>query len=183
MIEIGDKNSFEYIEDVTTAYDAINGTYSGIQDKEDFYIGIALMSDNYDFTARNGWIKLQLDIDNHTLTIKEWGYINDYFWNQGGILAGETGNLTSVADPLDIQDVVTSPNPASDQVNIRYNFTKNEQLSLSAYSSIGQLIFTRDLPGGTQDVRINTQDWPAGNYMLNFNSESGVKTEQLIISK
>lgn len=182
LIEVNDDNFFDYIEDDATAYDGTSGLATGIEDQEDFYIGVALMA-AVGYSARNGWIRLQLDVASNTLTIKEWAYTDDYSWGQGGIPAGETGVVSSVADPLDIRDVVTSPNPTSDLVNIRYNFTLNEQLTLSAYTHLGQQIYTRELQGGNQDISINTQDWPDGKYMLSFNSESGVKTEQLIVIK
>ncbi len=184
LIQINDNNMFDYIEDDGTLFNAPTGMASNVTDLEDFYVGIALMDDNGN-QAKNGWIKMQLDIASNELIIKEWAYTVDYQWgeNAEGILAGETGAVTSVSDLVDIQNVVTSPNPASDQVNIQYDYTGEEQLTLSAYSSIGQLVYSTLLQSGEQNIRINTQDWNNGNYMLRFTTDSGVKTEQLIISK
>ena len=141
--------------------------------------------DNTGSQAKNGWIKMQLDVASSELRIKEWAYTEDYQWNGSteGILAGDTGAVTSVADLVDIQNIVTSPNPASDQVNIQYDYSGEEQLTLSAYSNLGQLVYSTQLLSGEQNLRINTQDWNSGNYMLRFTTDSGVKTEQLVISK
>ncbi|MDA8692909.1 hypothetical protein N9L92_02520, partial [Saprospiraceae bacterium] len=128
LIQLEDSNMDDYIEDDASAYSTSGGFADGWVDHEDVYIGVALL--NSSLLAKNAWIKVSIDTDARELTIKEWAYTTGYTIGEGGILAGDTGALTSTSELVDIQEVLISPNPVSEHMNIKYDYSGQEELSI-----------------------------------------------------
>jgi phosphatidylserine/phosphatidylglycerophosphate/cardiolipin synthase-like enzyme len=79
--------------------------------------------------------------------------------------------------------VILYPNPASTQVNlIVKDFNSTENLNLSIFNQLGQLVKSIQLTGNTM-FEFSTVDWPNGSYFVRMDSGTKSRTEKLIIMK
>ncbi|WP_276963429.1 S8 family serine peptidase [Chryseobacterium sp.] len=77
------------------------------------------------------------------------------------------------------------PNPAKEEVNIRF-FLKNESaITISVYDASGKLIFTRQsstkFPKGEFIKTIDTRNYSKGIYMISIDTDEYKETKKLII--
>ena len=89
-------------------------------------------------------------------------------------------NLTSAVAsvPSLADDVQISPNPARDAVHIHIDRVVKEAM-LTVYNSLGQQMLRQPVTG-RGDI-ISTQDWPAGQYMMQFNADGVAGSKKLIV--
>lgn len=72
------------------------------------------------------------------------------------------------------------PNPASEEVNIKLLYTKNDN-EITIYNTLGEVCKTLHI-NGTQDItKLDIKDLKSGIYFLKLNSEKDSRTEKLII--
>ena len=99
-------------------------------------------------------------------------------------------NINVVSNPVGIKqnDVFTSvniyPNPASEMTNIAVNSNISEDVTISIYNTIGQLISTQKAKfvQGENKIELNTADFANGIYNIEFQSKSGKLVQKLTVS-
>ena len=182
LIEMTLDNYSEYLDDHSIIYSTSLGNVADWPHNEYGYVGLALSSPT-GIAAKNAWINIFIDDLGDKLIIKEWAYRTEYALGEDGIEAGDTGELSSVEDIINIKNINISPNPASDRITVKYDYSGQEQLSLTVLNTLGQEISHTQLNFGNTDMTIHTQDWSDGYYMLRFNTTQWSVTEQILISK
>ncbi len=78
------------------------------------------------------------------------------------------------------------PNPAIDEVNIRFSDRNTEEVNVSVFNIIGAQInlpMTTSLNNGVNSTRINTSELVNGYYMVQLKTETSTKTMRLQIIK
>ncbi len=84
-------------------------------------------------------------------------------------------------DPVQLR---SWPNPASDVLTVRINTeltrTAGKPAVLQIISLTGNVLQTRPIDAGAQDVQLNINRLNAGTYWLRYQSERAVQTEQFI---
>jgi len=99
-------------------------------------------------------------------------------------------NINVLSNPIGIKqnDVFTSvtiyPNPASDMTNIAVNSNISEDVTISIYNTIGQLISAQKAKfvQGENKVELNTTDFANGIYNIEFQSKSGKLVQKLTVN-
>jgi len=99
-------------------------------------------------------------------------------------------NINVVSNPIGIKqnEVFTSvtiyPNPASEMTNIAVNSNISEDVTISIYNTIGQLISTQKAKfvQGENKIELNTADFANGIYNIEFQSKSGKLVQKLTVS-
>ncbi len=71
------------------------------------------------------------------------------------------------------------PNPAIENVNIKSDFNITD---IAVYDYVGKLIYTIE-NSNTKHVVLNTSSYRAGMYIVRINTENGVVTKRVIITK
>ena len=185
MIQLNNINLFDYIDDDRgSSYSVTGGPADGWLDKQDVYVGFVVMI-NGGSNVRNGWIRTAIDIENQLLLIKEWAYTEVQYQGQGGILAGDRGESTSVKTLNDIAGISISPNPASDRVQLKFDYSGSEDLSVVIQNSVGKEVFRTGstLSNGSTNLNIQTDQWSSGIYFVRFETETAIRTEKLSITR
>ena len=79
------------------------------------------------------------------------------------------------------------PNPASDQVQVKFTLTEPNELSLMVFNAQGQMVqnnFLGRTQKGAQNLTINTHQLPTGLYSVSLINERGeIKTKRLAINR
>ena len=184
LINLTNANMFDYIEEVRGAgYSASEGLAVGWADSEDVYLGFAVFSTDL-LSVSNGWMRVNINVVDETFIIKDLAYTDKQSLGAEGIRAGDKG-FTSAVEELDasILSVNIFPNPVDDLVNISYDYTAQNALTLGIYNVDGRLIQTEKLTEVLRNnIQLNTADWVSGIYYIRFNSDKGIKTKRLIVS-
>lgn len=181
FIQLDNGNWFDYIEGDGSLYDPSDDLFlDNVTDSEEFFIGVALMQGP---GPRNGWIKMEINAESEMLIVKEWAYRTTGDFGQGGILAGDTGALTSIAELVNISDITVSPNPVADRMRVTYDYTGQEDLSISIYNAVGQEVYQDNLLETHATLEINTDNWIGGTHIIRFETPSGIKTKQVMVIK
>lgn len=191
-------NTFDFIDDDRgSGFSATtNQLASGWVDGEDHYIGFFIFT-----SSRFGWMKVSIDVNSQKLIIKEMAYESESY---GSIEIGNTGQAATIPTmdiketsgileaPVaneeiekEIQELSIYPNPAVEQVNINFDYQGVDQLSITVVNNIGQEVYQNisNLNTGAINLEISTSTWDTGIYFIRFQSEQGIKTEKLVISK
>jgi hypothetical protein len=179
LIQMNNSNSDEYIEDTGSAYSTSGGYAEGWEDNNDYYIGLALL--NSSLLAKNAWIRVSINADAQRLIIKEWAYTTVHTIDDGGIHAGSRESLTHSDQLLDASDILISPNPVSDRMNVRFDSESQEHLSVSVYNSAGIEIYQQQYEHPHQSIEIKTDVWPGGSYIVRLQNAEGIHTQQVLI--
>ncbi|MFK7770858.1 MAG: T9SS type A sorting domain-containing protein [Saprospiraceae bacterium] len=192
-------NTFNFIDDGRgSGYSAdtdqlADGWVSG----EDRYVAFFIFG-----SGRFGWMRVAMDVPNQKVIIKEMAYETEYY---GEIEIGYTGQAAIIptidskeklgsleAPPVateeiekDLQELSVFPNPATEIVNINFDYQGIDQLSIIVVNSVGQEVFrnSNNVITGKVNLEISTSTWNSGIYFIKFQSEKGVKTERLSVSK
>jgi len=65
------------------------------------------------------------------------------------------------------------PNPAKSELTVKFTAAANEQLSYALYNTLGEIVWdTRKINPGTNEVRTDLGDLPAGLYFFRLLSDS-----------
>ena len=99
-------------------------------------------------------------------------------------------NFNVVSNPIGIKqhDVFTSvsvyPNPASEMAIVSLNSAIAEDITVSIYNTIGQLISTQKAKfvQGENKIELNTANFANGIYNIEFQSKSGKLVQKLTVS-
>jgi hypothetical protein len=81
-------------------------------------------------------------------------------------------------------DVVISPNPAQDFVNVRFNLTVASKIKVSAYNLVGSEVITKDMGtynAGSNLVKLNINDLPSGIYFVTLQAGNSRVTKKVIV--
>ena len=86
---------------------------------------------------------------------------------------GTFSNSKTINVTVDCKDEFTtsiSPNPFSKQINLIIKSSSGKTVSLKIANESGQLLLKteRALWEGNNNIKIETQNWPAGNYIINI---------------
>lgn len=100
----------------------------------------------------------------------------------GGVIViegGDPGGIPRQAGPN--ADIKVYPNPASDEVNIKIDFTNNADgnVKIMLFDSLGRLLIDEDLNG--YQFIVNTSGLANGNYILNVYTNTTNVKKKLII--
>ena len=70
---------------------------------------------------------------------------------------------------------VIYPNPVSDALNIEFNNLVNASTTLAVFDATGRMVLSRNiaLTTGKQQVRINTDKFPSGFYLIKISDNNG----------
>lgn len=180
LIKITPTNLFDYIDDDRgSGYSLNEGFAEGWEEQKDVYIGFAIVSMN----IRNGWMRVSVNTSENALIIKEWAYTDIELNYEGGILAGDKGETSSVKILDNIADVTISPNPANEKVQVNFDYTGNENLTVTIQNSVGKGVYRNDtnIPFGNTNLNITTSDWANGIYFIRFETATAIRTERLSI--
>ncbi|WP_026994179.1 M1 family aminopeptidase [Flectobacillus major] len=79
-----------------------------------------------------------------------------------------------------------SPNPVAHQSTISFQLARPSLVTLQLYNTQGQLVQTLqngNLPAGNQQISINSQEYPSGEYILQLYVDNTIYTQKVMISK
>ncbi|MDA3823577.1 MAG: T9SS type A sorting domain-containing protein [Bacteroidales bacterium] len=111
-----------------------------------------------------------------------------YIWNDSYYLVNTlvytlaSSTKSSVSESA--QGVSVFPNPTEDQLNIRFGDSPNFSGGKVIISDIsGKQISEQAYPEGEQHFKMNTQNLPAGTYIVNLLSKEGIQVSEKIVKK
>jgi hypothetical protein len=87
--------------------------------------------------------------------------------------------VTDVSDPNAEGVFSLYPNPANDRVNIT---SSQSMTDITVYNYVGQVVFRSDL-GQANSTTLNTGNYDAGVYVVRINTENGVVTRRVTITR
>lgn len=178
------ENTYNYIDDDRTAiYNPGLGFADGWSQLEEKYIGfIVFESLTSEWIVRNGWMKIAVDAEAETLIIKSMAYGEPTVRDEGGIAAGAVELSVGLQTIEQLDNVKVVPNPASEFMQLHYNYAGNESLSIVIYNSIGKEFYQLASPSsGRSNLNIEVSVWPKGIYFVRFETSKGVQTKQFSI--
>ena len=96
--------------------------------------------------------------------------------------------LSDITDPstgkLHDNAFVVFPNPAARLARIKFYSPVKEDIRIELYNSMGSLVFTKEMPEGTDETEIPVEDFPDGIYLIRMiDHEKLVGTGKLTVSK
>ena len=186
VIQATNDNVSTYIDDEDgTLFKSNEGIADGWSDLEEEYIGFALFP-NSNWLTMNGWMKIAIDVNNEIFIIKGIAYEEPYLLGQGGreIKAGDTGQTVAIQTVDQLNELTIAPNPANDFVQLAFDYTGEKDLNLIIQNSIGQEIYRNNTTSfGQTNLNISTTDWTTGMYIIRFETEDGIRTEKLSITR
>lgn len=87
---------------------------------------------------------------------------------------------TGISDIKVISNIVVSPNPATEMVNVQFQLSESTRLQAELFNLVGSKVMDLGLQQwnpGTQNMQIELGDLSTGQYFLKLsNAEGGVKT-------
>lgn len=155
--------------------------------------------DSISFTYKfNGDYRLPLDaaaanMINHGIehSVEEFGDLTVVAWIQGpDKVVQQALNLKSgsvgVKDLLSVKNIVTFPNPTTDQLNITLSAEKQDDILFTLVNADGKIVKSvkRQVSSGVNTVEINTTDLGTGLYYLSISdAKQNSNTRPIMISK
>lgn len=84
-----------------------------------------------------------------------------------------------------ISDLTVFPNPATDNVNIRFNSVNAENTSIEVVNNLGQVVYTEYVGNisGEQTHQLNVSGLENGIYIVNIKSDNNMTTKMLSVQK
>ena len=100
--------------------------------------------------------------------------------------ANSVGTVLSVDGVNNIKDgIFVYPNPSVDGLTyVKFNLNNTSNVSLNIYNSLGQVVETLNsssLVVGTNEIQINTENYPTGVYTVKINDGNYSVTEKFVI--
>jgi hypothetical protein len=83
-------------------------------------------------------------------------------------------------------EVSVYPNPAKNNANVEINLVKDEPVTITVLSVMGQVVYSQtfnNLPVGKQTVSLNCENWSNGIYNVNISTSNGNVSRKLEIIK
>ncbi|MFK7971529.1 MAG: T9SS type A sorting domain-containing protein [Bacteroidia bacterium] len=97
--------------------------------------------------------------------------------------SGQNGIGVSIEGPLAGSEVVAYPNPAFEQLNVRYNFPVAAKASIVLRDMLGRTIAMERVNGTEGRVSFATNSYAKGTYVLTVVAEGAVVARQKVILK
>lgn len=91
------------------------------------------------------------------------------------VVQGCVFEYTSIEEIM-VEDILTYPNPATDQVNVRFDLTEDQDMQIALYSMTAQLLDQKtdyDGQAGSNTVSFDVSNLPPAHYIINFNTGQG----------
>lgn len=179
-LRIDGVNMYDYLDDDRGSnYKSGEGTAEGWFNGQPNYIGFAVFNQFSEVT--NGWMKVKVDTESEQLIILEYAYHDYAVIGEGEITVGDRGFVN--VDNLDgiLSDIVVAPNPATDIINVSYDYQGQENIQVAIFDNLGKEI-TRTNGNLQSNLVFNASNWTNGIYYVNFNTDKGVHTERIMIS-
>lgn len=128
-----------------------------------------------------GWVRLSLTIASNTVSLT----ILDYAYNSISgqpILAGQATTTGISSLSLGEESGVTLfPNPANNHLTIDLG-TYNKEVQATITDITGKVIY-KTAAFSTQNIEVNTEDFPTGIYVVQILSTDFIATKKLVIEK
>lgn len=199
-------NTMSFIDDDRGSAASISSNGSadlatGWVDGQDRYVGFYIFG-----IGRFGWIRVALDVNAQELIIKEMAV---EMTSHGELEVGYSGQVVVVEPPLtpvnnlrageiptvevtsvqelekNLQDIMIAPNPATERVNVAFEYRGIENLNIVIVNSVGKEVYrtANGLSAGEVNLDIPITDWNSGIYFIQFQNQNGVITERLSVVK
>jgi hypothetical protein len=182
-ITINTTNMFDYIDDDRgSVYSSEAGLAEDWVANEEQYVAFAVFNLNNPDEVLNGWMAISVNPDNETLIIHELAYTEYASLIEPIIIkAGDTGAPVSINE-LDnsINEIRINPNPVYDQLNINFDYSGTENLTIAVLDNSGKLVEQR-INQSTSQFSFDSSTWAAGIYFINLSSSQGTKTKKFVI--
>ena len=147
----------------------------------------------YDYTDEEGRYEFpDLAWGTYKVVIEIMGYEQAFYWiTIGPDNPEETGLNFEVNESFistGIEEVVQNatfllyPNPANDRLNVQFDMKKAAQVQFSIRDITGRVVeqMEMNLPTGVQHVDFQVDNYPAGLYLLNIQTEGGTIAKKFI---
>lgn len=181
IIQMTGMNMYDYIDDERgSIYHNTNGFADNWEHMQEHYVGVAVF--NSQSQVLNAWMKVAVDTEANTLIIKELAYQNYFEIGLGSIVAGDVGSVAVKNLDQVLDEVVISPNPVIDNLQLSFDYAGDEPLQISILDNTGKLI-TSQTANGSVNYSFNTADWTSGLYFVNFSTSTGVRSEKIFVTK
>jgi len=92
------------------------------------------------------------------------------------------GIVLSIHDVVDAASIRAFPNPTNSSVSLSFNAAANFDAKLSLSRADGKLVHTENqrIVKGSQQINLDLSNYPAGLYLLQMTTDSGVLTTKLV---
>jgi hypothetical protein len=93
-------------------------------------------------------------------------------------------NFTGIQEHTNTLSFTAYPNPASDQVNLRYTLSNSSAVTINVYDVTGQLVMSENkgqLSAGSQTTSLSLSGLPAGAYQVQIMTAEGTGNSRLIV--
>jgi hypothetical protein len=77
--------------------------------------------------------------------------------------------------------ITVYPNPASSKVNVSYALTNTQPLSIEVTNSIGAVVATKVVDGGSGVAELNINDIVSGVYFVRMTNNGETTVKKLVI--
>jgi hypothetical protein len=90
-----------------------------------------------------------------------------------------------LATEANLFDLLLSPNPSVDHLDIKARFANTDNADLEIFKVNGVKVYNKNLSlnDNVIDHRVNTQSYPAGTYIVKVKTKEGEQVKRFIISK
>jgi len=120
----------------------------------------------------------EIDMQSIHFADENTGYIVGVKNEKGAIWKNDTGiNVMSTTNES-LNSFKVYPNPASKEINIEVENSSNYSISLTDFS--GKLIYSQSFD--TYKIKINTEQFPKGTYILSVKTKEKNYTNKIIIN-
>ena len=96
-----------------------------------------------------------------------------------GLWRSNVYDETLSVDDFEINDLTLYPNPANNEVNLKWN--KSEDVSIRIYNTLGKLMFYGKKVNLFNGYKVNVSSFNSGVYFVKLNSTDGEITKKLIL--
>ncbi|MEM6270306.1 MAG: DUF4397 domain-containing protein [Bacteroidota bacterium] len=128
---------------------------------------------------------MTLGLQDSAITVLASGFL-DPSMNSGGqgfglIAVTQSGMvqplpvLVSATEPVENGEFGLFPNPATNNVTLRYNVEKPGEMNVTVRDLTGRVLMTQNVGTqgiGEQDINLNVSELPSGTYMVELNNDS-----------
>ena len=95
-------------------------------------------------------------------------------------------NAVTGPNVIALQGPEVFPNPSSGSLNIRFKLDRRSKIGIQVYDLNGKLVekvLRKSLNKGTHNIKWETDNVPAGNYVLHFNIGKQTTTKQILVQQ
>jgi hypothetical protein len=112
-------------------------------------------------------------------TITSWNVSTIGYYDYNASLV----NIEPILDEVNNWNLQLFPNPTKDEIQLKYNLSKEEKIQIALYDLTGKLILEKNL--GTKNVgenqdNLDLRQLPAGTYICRISGERNSISKQII---